>query len=90
MERKFNPAVADTARKLIGDFVKDRRSEVGYTQQQLAEMAGISRLTLIDLEAGKNYEVNTLIAVLGCLRGELKIEWRDIDSVPHFGKPGKN
>lgn len=87
--KKFNPKVADTARKLIADYIKERRKEVGYTQEQLAEMAGIRKATLVDVEAGKPYNFNTLLAILGCLRGELQIIWKDIDSLPHYGKPSK-
>jgi DNA-binding XRE family transcriptional regulator len=86
----FNPFVADTERKLIADFIKQRRKEVGYSQEQLAEMAQIRKATLVDVEAGKPYNFNTLLAILGCLRGELQIIWKDIESLPHYGKPSKN
>lgn len=89
-DKRFNPKVADIARQLIAEHIKQRRAEIGYSQQALSEMAGIRKATLVDLEAGRNYEINTLIAVLGCLRGELQIGWKDIDSMPHFGKPSQN
>lgn len=89
-DRKFNSSIADTARKLIGDYIRERRKEVGYSQEQLASMAQIRKATLIDVEAGRSYNFNTLLAIIGCLRGELQIMWKDIDSLPHFGKPSKN
>lgn len=88
--KNFNPLVADTARKLIADFIKERRKEVGYSQEQLAEMAQIRKATLVGVEAGRAYNFNTLLAILGCLRGEIQIIWKDIDSLPHYGKPSKN
>lgn len=88
--KNFNPLVAETARKIIADFIKERRKEVGYTQVQLAEMAGIRKATIVDVEAGKPYNFNTLLAILGCLRGELQIIWKDIENMPHFGKLSKN
>lgn len=88
--RKFNPKIADIARNLIGDLIKDRRKELNMTQEDLAQMANIRRATLIDVEAGKPYEFNTLIAILGCLRGEVQIIWHDIESVPGYSKPSKN
>ena len=88
--KEFNPKVADTARKIIADFIKERRKEVGYTQEQLSEMAGIRKATLVDVEAGRPYNFNTLLAILGCLRGELQIIWKDIESLPRYGTPSKN
>jgi DNA-binding XRE family transcriptional regulator len=69
-DKKFNPLVAGTARKLIADYIKQRRKKVGYSQEQLAEMAQIRKATLVDVEAGKPYNFNTLLAILGCLRGK--------------------
>lgn len=89
-DKKFNPLVAETARKLIADFIKQRRKELGWSQDKLSEMADIRKATLIDVEAGKPYNVNTLLAILGCLRGELQIIWKDIESLPHYGNPAKN
>lgn len=89
-DKKFNPIVADIAREKIADFVKERRKERAMSQQQLADMAGIRKATLIDLEAGRNVTLNTLIAVVACLRGEIKIIWKDPQSVPGFEAPNMN
>lgn len=83
-DKKFNPIVADIAREKIAEFVKERRKERAMSQQQLADMAGIRKATLIDLEAGRNVTLNTLIAVVACLRGEIKIIWKDPQSIPGF------
>lgn len=39
--------------QIIAAIIK-RRKELGLTQARLAELAGISRRTLVDLEAGKH------------------------------------
>ena len=88
--KKFNPKIADIARNLIGGYIKDRRKELKMTQEELAVMANIRRATLIDVEAGKPYEFNTLIAILGCLRGEIQIVWHDIESAPGYPAASKN
>lgn len=80
----------DKARQLIGDFIKERRKEVGYSQEELANMAGIRRATLTELEAGGPFTINTLLAILGILRGQFFIEWADIESIPGFAKPKPN
>lgn len=90
MTNKFNPKIADVMRKLIGNFVRERRNEQGLTLEQLAKQAGIRKQTLIDLELGRNYEINTLAAIIGCLRGELQIVWKDPETMPGFDKPVGN
>lgn len=89
-DKKFNPIVADIAREKIGEFVKERRKERAMSQQQLADMASIRKATLIDLEAGRNVTLNTIIAVVACLRGEIQVIWKDPLSVPGFNSPSMN
>jgi len=80
-DKRFNPKVADKARQLIGEFIRDRRKEVGYSQEELANMAQIRQATLSDMETGGQVKTNTLLAVLGVLRGKIFIEWADINSI---------
>ena len=42
--------------------IKIARAEAGFTQQQLAEKAGVSRQTIIAIESGK-YIPSTLLAL---------------------------
>ncbi len=78
---KFSPAIGDEARRLIGLWIKSRRKELGWSQAKLAEIAGIRQGTVKDLELGRNYEINTLVSILGSMRGKLFIEWADINSI---------
>ena len=59
----------------IGQTIKQRRKELGITQPDLAELAGISKNTLYTLERGQSNPsldiVNKLADVLGL---ELKLE----------------
>lgn len=59
----------------IGYAIKDRRTELGLTQAQLAEAAGISKRCLWALELGLNpgVQLNKLTAVLGALGLDLII-----------------
>jgi len=57
----------DAIIQLIGSFVKTIRIEQNYTQQALAEKAGINRTTLSDLELGRRCQLITLIQVLRIL-----------------------
>ena len=53
----------------IGYAIKDRRAELGMTQAQLAEAAGVSKRCLWSLELGQNpgVQLDKLAAVLGAL-----------------------
>ena len=51
----------------IGEFVKHHRLEQNKTQSQVAEQAGINRLTLIEFEKGKRISIITFIQLLRAL-----------------------
>lgn len=59
----------------IGYAIKDRRAELGVTQAQLAEAAGVSKRCLWSLELGQNpgVQLDKLTAVLGALGLELEL-----------------
>ena len=39
--------------KLVENLIKDYRMQLGLTQKDLAEMAGVSRQSIISIEQGK-------------------------------------
>lgn len=59
----------------IGYVIKDRRAELGMTQAQLAEAAGVSKRCLWSLELGQNpgVQLDKLTAVLRALGLELTV-----------------
>lgn len=48
-----NEATLQEARMIISGFLKNRRLELGYTQEQVAEKTGLARKTINAMEAGK-------------------------------------
>lgn len=58
----------------LGERVRDLRLSQSYTQQSLADKAGIGLRPLKDLEAGRGSRVLTLIKVLKALGAEDGIE----------------
>ena len=52
----------------LGKFIKDVRVQAQYSQQALANEAGISRTTLNALEKGESVTTTTLIQVLRILQ----------------------
>lgn len=61
----------------LGKTIKDRRTGLGITQQQVADLAGVSVNTLYQLERGQsNPTVEVLAKVADVLGMELKLEVR--------------
>lgn len=89
-DKRINPKDADKARHLIGEFIRERRKDLRYSQEELANMAQIRQATLSDMETGGQVKTNTLLAVLGVLRGKIFIEWADINSIPGYKKLSSN
>ena len=78
----------------IGYAIKDARAELGLTQAQLAEAAGISKRCLWSLELGQNpgVQLDKLLAVLRVLGLDLSIvagEAPDGKTSDSAGRKGK-
>ncbi len=58
----------------LGERLRDLRLAQAYTQQSLADKAGIGLRPLKDLEAGRGSRVLTLVKVLKALGAEYGIE----------------
>ncbi len=54
------------ARETIGNSLKEWRNRAGLTQEELARLTGVTRLTIIALEKG-NY-VPSLLLAMKCAR----------------------
>ena len=52
------------AMKTIGERLKEIRLRKNLTQEEIALRAGISKLSVVNAEAGKNISLATLIAIL--------------------------
>lgn len=85
--KRFNPQVADHARKHFGEFIRNRRKELKLSATELAAMMGVHRNAITGIENGSaNYTINVLFAALGCLRIAIHLEEKDPDNdVPGFG-----
>jgi transcriptional regulator with XRE-family HTH domain len=61
----------------LGKVIRERRTQLGTTQQQIADLAGISVNTLYQLERGQsNPTVEVLVKIAEVLGMELKLEVR--------------
>ncbi len=51
----MNQNTNDNYKILFGQYVKDHREKKGYTQQQLAELLGVTPKSISYIERGENY-----------------------------------
>ena len=59
----------------LGKAIRERRTSLGITQPELAELAGISKNTLYKMERGvSNPTVSVLVKVAEVLGMEVKVE----------------
>lgn len=59
----------------LGTFIKDHRKKAGLTQLELADLAGIGKTTVFDIEKNKEtVRFNNLLAVLQVLN--IKLEFK--------------
>lgn len=67
----------------IGDWIRDQRNEAKLTQEQIAQIAGVSRATVANVEAGIQPDgprVGTIMKLLwACGK---RLEWHSIDLPP--------
>lgn len=60
----------------LGDAIRRLRKDRGWTQVELAELASISRPSLIRLERGEPVQLATLLSALAFLGAKLRVERR--------------
>lgn len=59
----------------LGAFIKDHRKKAGLTQLELADLAGVGKTTVFDIEKNKEtVRLNSLLAVLRVLN--IKVEFK--------------
>ncbi|MGD8779607.1 MAG: type II toxin-antitoxin system Y4mF family antitoxin [Ignavibacteria bacterium] len=62
---------------ILGKIIKNHRKKAGLTQKELADLAGIGKTVIFDIEKGKKtVQFNSLLKVLDVLNIKLKIESR--------------
>ncbi len=61
-----------SVKQTIGQHIRMLRKNGGLTQAQLAEILGLSRLTIVKVEAGENFKIDTMLLILQYF-GELAI-----------------
>lgn len=66
----------------LGKTIKERRQQLGITQQELADLSGVGINTLVAMERGSgNPSVGTLRKVAAVLGLELKLSRRQVEGL---------
>ena len=59
----------------IGNIIRYHRKQSGLTQQELANLAGVGKTVVFDIEKGKeSVQLNTLMKVLAVLNIRVKLD----------------
>lgn len=67
-------AARNAASRLFGDRVRKRRVELGFTQGQLADVAGVTQAAVSDWENGEaSPSIHTIAGLAGALK--VSVEW---------------
>jgi len=67
----------------LGAFIRDRRSQLGLDQAELAERSGTSRKWLIEVEQGKpRAEIGLILRTLKALEVSLDLKSDSADDTP--------
>ena len=72
----------DEIMQLLGERIKSRRLERNIPVDQLAEKSGLNRKTIMDLEAGKDVRLSSLIKLLRGLNKLAVLEAAFPDMLP--------
>lgn len=66
--------ILDEKRKAMGERIREMRAAQGWTQEQIAEMAGITTSNLARIEAGRYaVSLDVLNKIAGALNAELRM-----------------
>lgn len=67
----------------VGEKIKSIRTSLGWTQEKLAEKAGLSRSTIINFESGKRIpRIDDLMKIAGALEVETTVFFKANPTLP--------
>lgn len=74
--KKINNKTKDNFRGYLGSAVKERRLSKGITQEELAEVIESQQKRIPEIERGDTKNIDTWLAAITALGGELIIKWK--------------
>jgi transcriptional regulator with XRE-family HTH domain len=58
----------------IGESVRKRREDLGYTQNDVSEISGVAERTIRSIEGGENSNLSNLVKIMDVLGLELSVQ----------------
>lgn len=58
----------------IGESLRKRREDLGYTQNDVSEISGVAERTIRSIENGENTNLSNLVKVMDVLGLELSVQ----------------
>ncbi len=75
----------------IGQIIRYHRKAAGLTQKELADLAGVGKTVVFDLEKGKeSVQIDTMLAMFSVLNLEMQIHGPLVDRFLKEQKAGEN
>lgn len=74
--KKISKKSIDNIRESMGDRIKQLRTNKGITQGELAKAIGSSQNRIPEIESGKTKNIDTYIACITALGGQITITWK--------------
>lgn len=74
--KKVTERTINNFRQSLGNAIKEMRDEKEITQTELAEAINSTQNRIPDIESGRTKNIDTYIACITALGGQLKIEWK--------------
>lgn len=74
--KKITPKTKDGFRSSLGNTIRERRLAKGVTQEELAEVIDSKQKRIPELERGDTKNIDTWLAAITALGGQIKIEWK--------------
>lgn len=74
--KKVTERAINGFRQSLGNTIRAMREGKGVTQVELAQAIGSTQNRMPDIESGRTKNIDTYIACITVLGGQLKIEWK--------------
>jgi transcriptional regulator with XRE-family HTH domain len=74
--KKVTAKTINSFRQVLGNMIRERRDAQGVTQVELADAIGSTQNRIPDIESGRTKNIDTYIACITILGGQLSITWK--------------
>lgn len=73
------------AREWLGDYLKQRRTQIGWSYETLSQKSFLSIDQIKEIEAGKTQNIDLYIIILASMQVSIYFSGGDMEKPPSFG-----